>query len=108
MTEPTDDQIRMAVAKAAGWTLVEVYHFHGEDGIDGVLPNSETLSRIDIPNFPQSIDAIRAVVLREDEEFQRKFAKAMTVTALVMHCWEHSIPPNEWCLIYLELKGVKL
>lgn len=99
--EPTDDQIRLAVAN----TMYPNLPIHYEENYQWRIRGG---SYEVIPDYVQSIDAIRNVVLREDEEFQRKFAKAMTDTALVMHCCEHSIPPNEWCLIYLELKGVKL
>lgn len=59
----------------------------------------------DIPDYLNSIDAIRAVVLKQDAEFQWKFADEV-FDFVPRYKWFHQLTARDWCEAFVKSKAV--
>ena len=50
-----------------------------------------------------SLDAIRAAVMEQGEEFQMRFAKVMWAMCKTQHKHPHQLTPSDWCACFLKV-----
>ena len=95
----TNDEKRRAIAEFCGWSYIEV-----RQGVWlGLRPNKadyEIPQRL--PSYLESLDAIRAAVLEQSEEFQRLFNYKLA-DLMFGNKMFHQLSAEDWSTVFLEV-----